>query len=145
MFLLYMTLGFMLITSIGLLSVPFFKMEKLPRKYFLLAALFIIIFSSSVYVFNNDTPALKQWLTHDENRYQLLQAVNKMGGFNGMLEKIKRKLADNPNDVQGWVILGKLYLGNHDYKNAKDAFAHAVALRPEDTEIKRLYNNANSQ
>ncbi len=129
--LLYVSIFLMLTTSILVLAVPFIKTRSLSSHYFLLPALFIILFSLSLYLTSNNSHALKQWLTEGEKHYRLQQEVNALGGIEGMIARIKHKLAENPRDAEGWFILGKLYFADQRYDAAKEAFGKAHELRPE--------------
>ena len=142
MYVLYSLIILMIAFSICLLMVPFIKTKTSFSNHFLLSALFVILFSLSLYQFTGDHAALKQWLTQGEKHYQLQQEIKQLGGFAGIITRIKKKLAENPEDAEGWFILGKLYLANHDYNDAIDALGKAVKLRPDDQRIKRVYDLA---
>lgn len=142
MSLLYGLLILMLAGSICLLAIPFLNASTLSLKYFWVSALFVILFSFGLYQFNNDHAALIHWLAQGEKHYQLQQEVSDLGGFAGMIKQIKKKVAANPDDAQGWFILGKLYLANQNYDEAKEALGNAVRLRPNDQEIRRYYDRA---
>ncbi len=60
----------------------------------------------------------------------------------GMVETLAAKLQANPQDLEGWMKLGRAYavLGERD--KAADAYAHAAALKPDDPEI--LLNEASA-
>ncbi|MCC2666542.1 MAG: hypothetical protein K0R24_1937 [Gammaproteobacteria bacterium] len=73
----------------------------------------MIAFSFSIYVFFNNTIALAQWINHGQQHYELLVKYNQLGGIDGMIAKIKQKLAQNPSDKQGQIILKKLYHIKH--------------------------------
>ncbi len=142
MYLLYSLLLVMLLSSLCLLAIPFIRTNTISSPYFLGSAIFVIVFSSGFYFYNQNHTALKQWLTVGQQHYQLQVAVKQLGGFKGMIDRIKKKLAANPQDAEGWFILGKLYLANGDYKEAKEAFNKAAQWRPGDPEINRFYNIA---
>ena len=142
MYLLYSFFILMLICGIGFLKIPFITTNTLSSRYFFLSAIFMILFSLGLYQFNGNQTALKQWLMYGEKHYRLQQEVNQLGGFAGIIEKIKKKLTKNPDDAEGWFILGKLYLANQDYEEAKEALGKAAVLRPYDIEIKRFYKMA---
>lgn len=142
MYLLYGLFTLMLACGIGLLSLPFIASKTITSRYFLLSAFFLIVFSLGLYQFSGNQTALKQWLSAGEKHYQLEQEVDQLGGLTGMIARIKNKLATNPNDTEGWFILGKLYLANQNYHEAKEAFTKASALQPNDREIKRFYEMA---
>lgn len=53
----------------------------------------------------------------------------------GMVERLAARLADAPDDAEGWARLGRAYgvLGERD--KAADAYARAGALRPDDMDL----------
>jgi cytochrome c-type biogenesis protein CcmH/NrfG len=129
----------MLASAIGFFAIPFIKSSNISIRYFAPSALFVIIFSFVLYQFGANQPGLSQWLQSGKKHYDIQQQVSELGGFSGMIKQIKMKLATHPDDVEGWVILGKLYLANQEYSEAKNALEHAMRLRPDNPEIKRLY------
>jgi cytochrome c-type biogenesis protein CcmH len=58
--------------------------------------------------------------------------------INGMIEKLAAKLQAEPNDLDGWMRLGRAYLVQGKGAPAVDAFDHAAALKPDDPAIKLL-------
>jgi cytochrome c-type biogenesis protein CcmH len=48
---------------------------------------------------------------------------------------LARRLEQNPNDGNGWRMLGRSYLTMERYQDAADAFARASALKPEDADL----------
>ena len=55
------------------------------------------------------------------------------------VDKLKAQLAENPNDLQGWLILGQAYAKMGRNADAADALRHAVALNKDDVEIQGLF------
>ncbi len=55
------------------------------------------------------------------------------------MDKLKAQLAENPNDLQGWLILGQAYTKMGRNADAADALRHAVALNKDDVEIQGLF------
>ena len=55
------------------------------------------------------------------------------------MDKLKAQLAENPNDLQGWLILGQAYAKMGRNTDAADALRHAVALNKDDVEIQGLF------
>ena len=53
----------------------------------------------------------------------------------GMVTQLAAKLANAPDDVDGWMRLGRAYAVLGDTGKAADAYDHAAKLRPADTEI----------
>ncbi|MGR8998155.1 MAG: c-type cytochrome biogenesis protein CcmI [Gammaproteobacteria bacterium] len=62
-----------------------------------------------------------------------LAEINKM--VNGLAEKMKA----NPDDAQGWLMLGRSYKVLEDYPKAVDAFANAYRLLGDQAEVMLLY------
>jgi cytochrome c-type biogenesis protein CcmH len=56
--------------------------------------------------------------------------------INGMIEKLAAKLQAEPNDLEGWLRLGRAYAARDNTAKAVDAFDHAAALKPGDPGIK---------
>ena len=48
---------------------------------------------------------------------------------------LAKRLEQNPNDVQGWIMLGRSYLSMEKYEAARDAYAKATALKPDDADL----------
>jgi cytochrome c-type biogenesis protein CcmH len=58
--------------------------------------------------------------------------------INGMIDKLAARLKAEPNDLDGWVRLGRAYVVQGKGDLAVDAFDHAAALKPDDQSIKLL-------
>jgi cytochrome c-type biogenesis protein CcmH len=48
---------------------------------------------------------------------------------------LARRLEQNPNDVQGWTMLGRSYTSMEKYKEASDAYAKATELKSDDADL----------
>ncbi len=59
-----------------------------------------------------------------------------------MVMRLRDKLEANPNNPQGWMMLGRSYstLGLHNESVA--AYKHALALMPNNNEVKDALHNA---
>lgn len=49
-----------------------------------------------------------------------------------LLPQLEERLADNPDDIDGWRLLGRSYLSIRDYDGAQNAFQKALALDEND-------------
>lgn len=120
-------IGLMLIAAILLLSAPFLKNHSYLG---LLGTLsFLIIASIGLYSFFGSTKNTILWETQGKTHYQLLMQFNQLGGIDGIIDKIKNRLAQNPNDPEGWRILGKMYLFKKETQKANEAFKKADSLK----------------
>lgn len=48
---------------------------------------------------------------------------------------LAKRLEQNPNDSQGWAMLGRSYLTLEKYSEATNAYAKATAVKPEDADL----------
>ena len=49
-----------------------------------------------------------------------------------------------PDDVEGWARLGRSYMVLNEPQKARDAYAHAVKLKPDDAALKEAFEAAQS-
>jgi cytochrome c-type biogenesis protein CcmH len=61
---------------------------------------------------------------------------------NTMIERLVARLETAPGDVKGWRTLGWSYFNTGRYKQAAAAYARAVELDPNSTELKASYEEA---
>jgi cytochrome c-type biogenesis protein CcmH len=59
-------------------------------------------------------------------------ASGQHGDFSAMLEKIRKKTEENPNDGQAWMMLAKTYSVMERWQEANQAYAKSVQLLPKD-------------
>src|SRR5207253_9635105 len=53
-----------------------------------------------------------------------------------MVGNLAAKLEQQPDDVAGWTRLGRSYMVLKEPQKARDAYAHAVKLKPDDAELR---------
>jgi cytochrome c-type biogenesis protein CcmH/NrfG len=126
---LYSLLFILLFVALTLIALPFIKNKSYRSKSFIGTIVFSIIFTVSLYQLTSNSTALKTWLTTGQQHYQLAEEVNQLGGIDNIILKIKQRLAENPNDVSGWLILSKIYRAQHNDIEADKALARAQEIR----------------
>lgn len=65
-----------------------------------------------------------------------------MPDVNAMVEKLRKRLAENPNDVDGWMFLGRSYSALERFGDAVQSYAKAYALAPKDADVATQYAEA---
>lgn len=75
--------------------------------------------------------AWHQWQQHGRAHYELMAEVQQLGGLPGLIQGVNARLAQNPNDVQGWQLLAKLYTANHEPEKAAMALQQAKHLQQQ--------------
>lgn len=66
----------------------------------------------------------------------------KMDGVEIMMRKLADRLEREPNDVEGWRMLGWSYFSQEQYEKAAKAYAKAVALAPNEADYLSAYGEA---
>lgn len=66
-----------------------------------------------------------------EQAAQQPMAAGQHGDFSAMLEKIRKKTEENPNDVEAWLMLAKTHSVMEQWPDAAKAYARAVQLQPQ--------------
>jgi cytochrome c-type biogenesis protein CcmH len=59
-----------------------------------------------------------------------------------MVGNLAARLEKQPDDVEGWARLGRSYMVLNEPKKARDAYAHAVKLKPDDAGLQQAYAEA---
>jgi len=68
--------------------------------------------------------------------------VNNMPSIDAMVEKLKDKLQKEPNNPEGWMMLGRSYMVLKHYDLAVDALSKAYALKSDDPGVLLFYADA---
>jgi len=145
MTLFYVLLTLMLFLALIIVCMPFILSKKiLTRSFFLI----IFLFSTAaifLYLLFGNTFALKQWINGGQEHYQLLTEVNQLGGMNVIIHRIQQRLADNPNDIHGWIILSKIYISEGRLSEAKKTLEKAYHIDSNNLEVRTLFKKYSIQ
>lgn len=60
----------------------------------------------------------------------------------GMVGKLAARLEQQPDDIEGWARLGRSYMVLGEPQKARDAYEHAMKLKPDDAALKEAYAEA---
>ena len=63
-------------------------------------------------------------------------------GLNALIDRLKQKLKENPNDVTGWTLLARSYMAMDRYAEAVPIFDKAIKLNPNDAGLLADYADA---
>jgi cytochrome c-type biogenesis protein CcmH len=63
-------------------------------------------------------------------------------GLNAMVDKLKKKLEQNPNDATGWTMLARSYMAMERYADAVPTFEKALKLNPNNADMLADYADA---
>lgn len=143
MWILYLTLAGMLVVAIGLVVTPWITPQaeikwRMPLVYFVV----FIFLACFLYFVLGDYRGLQQhYLLRDHDK--ITQAlIKELKTPAQVVLKMKQQLAKTPNSIEGWFLLGRLYVSMQQYPEAADSFAHAYALNKLDSNIAVQYAEA---
>ena len=63
-------------------------------------------------------------------------------GLNVLIDRLKKKLEENPSDAVGWTLLARSYMAMERYNEAVPIFDKAVKLNPDDANLLADYADA---
>ena len=63
-------------------------------------------------------------------------------GLNNLIDRLKQRLEQNPNDVTGWTLLARSYMAMDRYDEAVPIFDKAINLNPKDAGLLADYADA---
>jgi cytochrome c-type biogenesis protein CcmH len=64
---------------------------------------------------------------------------NQEAFIRNMVDRLAARMEKNPSDLEGWLKLGRSYKVLGEYNKAARAYEKALALSPDDPEIRKLY------
>jgi cytochrome c-type biogenesis protein CcmH len=71
-----------------------------------------------------------------------MSAEDRAKMIRGMVDSLAARLEREPNDAEGWARLGRSYGVLGEREKSRDAWRHAVELRPDDAEVLAEYASA---
>lgn len=119
--------------SLLICSVFFLLFFCLKNQKFVALALsiFVLITSVSLYEYFGSSQKLKQWYI-----------IKPYGSIANIISALKEKIQHDPNNPQGWYLLGKLYLSQQQFLLAAKSLQKANILLPNDPKIMQSYNES---
>ncbi len=112
-----------------LLTVSGLVWLKLPNSRLLLI---LPLLSLSLYSWWGNYSAVanaKRLAAEVHNTIQTIQSPEEI------IQRLKDKLNASPNSVQGWLLLGRVYLDLQQYQHATQALAEAFRLQPQEPQV----------
>jgi cytochrome c-type biogenesis protein CcmH len=85
-------------------------------------------------------PAGQQQAT--QNAASAQSAAAGQDNIDALVKRLEMRLKDNPNDPDGWRVLGWSYYNTGRYQNAVDAYRRAVDLQKDNANVRALYGEA---
>lgn len=122
--------GFIVLVLLALM-IALHPLRKQKAMMSMLAPVFIIIVTFAYWRWGawSDWQIYLDQQSKKEQVQAMLKAVN---GPQALIDKLKARLSNNPESARGWFLLGRLYASQDDWSQARDAFAKANELQPDE-------------
>lgn len=123
-----------------LLALPmlFFPLRQLKHWLFL----FIASTTLAVHLAYQHWGGWETWqkiVQNHQSQKHIQHLLKSSAGAEKVINNLKERLDDNPNDAQGWYLLGRLYASQEHWVLAEKAYKEAYQLKPEDETITVSY------
>jgi cytochrome c-type biogenesis protein CcmH len=104
----------MLLVAIGFVVIPLYRQQKKLTAVIAVSVVVVVAISAGLY-HKNGTP-------------DALAGAGAQAGVDDLLVELAQRLDRNPNDIDGWKILGRSYSTVGNFQGAISAFEHVVEL-----------------
>lgn len=132
----YPLFAYLLVFSIIAMALVFFPVRKGVNKIFLIVTpiiLLALIFTGYHYWgAGTEWQDYQQQLIKQEQIKALVKSVK--GKPQLLIEKLKARLAKEPESARGWYLLGRLYASQNEWQQAFQAYEKAHQLAPDNEE-----------
>ncbi len=108
------------------------KYKKFNYLLALFIALIISIVSLLLYMKWGDVNGLNQYYAQQKNEKATKVLLAKLKTPQDVINKLKQRLAEDPDSARGWYLLGRLYFTMGQFHQAVTAFQRAYQLQPSD-------------
>ncbi len=105
---------------------------------YVICVLFVLIAIGAYFLWGNPG-SVEQQLQQQKTNQAAQAMLAELKTPQQVIAKLQAAVQTNPNDPQGWFLLGRLYMGMQEYNQAQAAFAKANALKPNDVDIMLNY------
>ncbi|MCP0914673.1 MULTISPECIES: tetratricopeptide repeat protein [Legionella] len=125
------SLSILLITALGIALYPLRPYKKLKTM------LVPVLSVAAVFAYYH----WGSWFELQDYKQQIIKQqqaqalLSKIRSPQELIAKLKAKLDENPSGARGWYLLGRLYASQGQWKDARESFAQAFALEPNDEQI----------
>lgn len=93
----------------------------------------------------SETKAVSRATAMPDVKMETSGSMNKVASIDTLVEGLRRRLEQDPNDMNGWVLLAKSYHHLQRWNEAADAFAKAKALGYEADAMPLPPNSSNQE
>lgn len=125
--------GFIVLSLVALI-IALYPLRK-SKKAVIVCGSLIILFLGGAYWRWGAFPAWSKYRVARVQQARVQAMLKTVGGTDDLIIKLKTTLQQNPQSARGWYLLGRLYASQNQLQKARDAFAKAHHLKPNQAYI----------
>jgi len=124
------------------------RTSELAKSYKMTLALIVLLPLSviSLYTFLGSPSIVKMLVEQEEHslspRVAAQENSQKVAGVGSLFKQLKQRLEQNPDDIDGWKMMGLTYMHFEQYQQAVDAYKMAVSLSADDVDAQQGLSRA---
>ena len=80
-------------------------------------------------------PDFQHYIQQEAKQQQVQAMLKSVHNPQELIDKLKARLATQPESARGWYLLGRLYASQEQWQQAHDAYASAYRLKPNDEQV----------
>lgn len=127
---------FSTISILLLIALTFiFLSLKLPTKHKVLISIPVLLIPIGIYIKIGGYAEIMQNQQRQQQEVKAKEILKKVNSVDEVLAMLQNKLKDNPNSVEGWYLLGRIYASIGNWQLANDSFNKAYTLEPKNEKI----------
>lgn len=135
--------GFIVLSLVALI-IALYPLRK-SKKAVIVCGSLIILFLGGAYWRWGAFPAWSKYRVARVQQARVQAMLKTVGGTDDLIIKLKTTLQQNPQSARGWYLLGRLYASQNQLQKARDAFAKAHHLKPNQAYITVNYVHISGQ
>jgi cytochrome c-type biogenesis protein CcmH len=130
---LWIIFAVMSLGAVGFAIWPMYKHQRGLTPLIGAAVIFVVAVSSGLY-YKQGKPELPSAGNSSAGGAVAREGTDDLGDLDAAISGLAARMAENPNDMEGWKMLGRSYLQIQDFAAAAGAFERVLALNPNDQE-----------
>ncbi len=127
---------FLTIIAILFAILPWIKQKKIAASSVL--TILLVMVSVGLYSLWGNFTETTTWLETGKDRYELRKKFYHLGSVKDIVIHMRQYMEKNPQDTNGWYLLGKLALNDQQMELAQYAFQQAHALDKDNAKVNAM-------
>ncbi|MBA2649086.1 MAG: hypothetical protein H0U75_05690 [Legionella sp.] len=125
----WILVGLLLVQAVIFSAICLYPLRSKPTLCMVSFPMVLLLILVAYYHWGGYT-SLKQYIHKQKTLESVKTVLKTIKDPQELIDRLKSKLDNTPKSAQGWFLLGRLFNGQNDTKNAYEAFAKAYQFNP---------------